>query len=504
MNEIDTLESHRTKGFLAREDLPRWRVQTPINWAADPFRDNNWRFLVSSWRIMDPWLTEYFKEQDPSFLAPIFDIVTDWYQYHHNGGKVTPYTWYDMATGIRALRLAFLVREIKRGAANPQRMDILLQMVSDHLEKLRDESAFAMNNHGIFQAAGLIALAAYGDRRATDTQFAIEKLGGILELSFTNEGVHKEHSPFYHRFVRMTLSKFKEVFEVDKHLSNILRAASHVEPWLGLPDNYAAAIGDTDNDKKWNPLKSIPNHSLTTVGGFQIALRDLRRSGYVVCRSLPNQDNDFMLIMTGMKFSDTHKHSDDLSFIYYNNGEKIFIDPGKYKYEYSEMRDYFVSASAHNTVSLEDSPILPIHGIEPFGSSLHTPKIRGNCVVLSGAIKRTGLFSQSREISITPRQNLTIKDELKADEPRRFVSSLHLHPDMELERLKKDLLLIHTKNSQTLVVEAPGCEIDTLRGEVSPPCGWYSPSYGSAVPTSVMRAKRTGKSVTIIWNIRHR
>ncbi len=42
--------------FKPRKDATPWPLQLPLDWSADPFKDNNWLFQVHAWRMIDPLL----------------------------------------------------------------------------------------------------------------------------------------------------------------------------------------------------------------------------------------------------------------------------------------------------------------------------------------------------------------------------------------------------------------------------------------------------------------
>lgn len=498
----DDLESHLEKGFFSRPDLPRWPVELPINWATNPFKDNNWRFLLSSWRIQDAWIVRYFKSGDPDLLKPVLDIALDWQRFYSSEGKVTQWTWYDMAAGIRAIRLAFLMQAIEAGKIKNSEEATLATMVEEHIEFLLQEETFTMSNHGIFQAVGLKCLAPYACDPQACHDFSNQKIEELFDLSFTKEGIHKENSPSYHRFIRMTFNKLRPAFGDEKRFMRILRLAKSAEPWLALPNGNALAFGSTGNDEKLDILETVSESDRVLVSGKYIGVKDFHRSGYISCRSLPEDSNDFMLAMIGTNFIKTHKHSDDLGFIYYSKGEVIFVDPGKFSYDYNNLRYYFTSAAAHNTVSLSDEIIQRDDDLLPNGSSLKRIKINKNDVRFFGSIIRPNKFSQDRTIVFKPNKLLIVTDVLNSENCRNYISSLHLHPDTTCERIG-ELIRIRTQKGQELTAAAPGSDISILRGQKKPHCGWYSPEYNKAVPTFVLQAIKSGTDTTITWEVRH-
>jgi hypothetical protein len=144
------------KGFQPRPDVSPWPVSFPLDWEADPLGDQNWRFQLHAWRIMDSALKSYFRSSDPKYFAAAVSIALDWRRYYdsHQPGR---FTWDDMATGIRAMRLAFILDKVLSGkiAVTAGDRQVLLGMADDHARRLQDEHFIAMSNHGLFQVFGL-------------------------------------------------------------------------------------------------------------------------------------------------------------------------------------------------------------------------------------------------------------------------------------------------------------------------------------------------------------
>lgn len=51
LSRVTNYEDLKDKGFQPRKDLPPWPFHLPINWAVDPFKDNNWKFNLEHVRL---------------------------------------------------------------------------------------------------------------------------------------------------------------------------------------------------------------------------------------------------------------------------------------------------------------------------------------------------------------------------------------------------------------------------------------------------------------------
>jgi hypothetical protein len=94
----------------------------------------------------------------------------------------------------------------------------------------------------------------------------------------------------------------------------------------------------------------VPNQPAKTSVGFPAG-------GYFVMRDGWLRDSNYLLFDCGPHGSLNygHAHADALSFDLAANGRTILVDPGTYTYTGSkELRDWFRSSAAHNTLTVDD------------------------------------------------------------------------------------------------------------------------------------------------------
>lgn len=487
-NQFDTLEEQDLHGFLARTDLPRAPFTTPYNWKLDPFKDRNWQFHLASWRVMDTAILRYFETGDPRMLQRMQEIALDWRRYWKSN-RENDWTWYDMAAGIRALRLAFLLHENERGIFKAD--GGIPELAIAHAEKLMDEELVAISNHGLFQMVGLLALAPWVPFEQEAKEFAARKLSEIADASFTKDGIHKEHSPAYHRFVQQSFLKFRSLYDEMPDLARVLRMAAANESWFTMPDGFLAAIGDTDHGKVGNPFNQVNPKDIREISGQQLALKHFELGGYVICRSLPDEPEPFVFLVAGSKFSAVHKHADDLSFIFYWKGEPIFTDPGKFAYEYTDQRTYFRSAAAHSTVSTRDVEFEADH-ISKNGSSIRSVQTGDSEIVIEGQVVRPDIFTQNRKLSFNPAGTILVEDEVRSGDAHDFESRLQLHPSITVSRDDEAVVLTTPRGNRFRVSASHQIELVE---------GLFSPAYNETVPCDVLCISENAKRAELKWAI---
>lgn len=483
-------------GFRPRSSLPGWKVALPLDWAADPFNNSNWRFQLHAWRILDSFISEYKKTNNPKYLIEAFLYAEDWHRAIVKEKIYSNKAWSDMSTGIRSLKLAFLFDKFRAGELllNPDQQLIIEELVDLHAEKLQQQSFISLySNHGFFQVAGLSLLCdVAGDRPACAgaQDFAKMNFDKIFANQFTEQGVHKEHSPGYHFFATRILARLESALRFENSSTKeILEQAEEVKQWLVSPDDQIIPIGDSFGSPK--PPQEFPVSSRTKIGDFT-------KSGYASVIK-----NDSLLFVTGMSNSITHNHADELSFVYYHKGSPVFIDSGKYGYKNDKWREYLLSASAHNTVSLLETAIMPMKkkGQGSFLKGVFEDE-GTNVITVTGKIKRKGLFSHKRAISYSPESLLRVRDSLKSDAHNNYVSSLHIAPSLE-PILTENGFRLTLQNDEVLTarLKEKDCKLETYRGTERPLLGWISTDYLEVQPASVIRAVCSGKDRTITWKM---
>lgn len=201
-------------GFLAlgRSDPPRWPLVLPLNWNADPFKDSNWRFQLNAWRFIDPLILAWKQTGEPAYIDESLRLIADWHRFHIEERRPSPYGWGDMATGIRAMKLGWFLDSALRGeiALDAAHRSLLFELAHRRARMLREEDFLADGNHGLFQMHGLLALCRtlpYVESCTGAAAYAEGAMQKLLTLQFTDEGVHREHSPSYHMFVADTLRR---------------------------------------------------------------------------------------------------------------------------------------------------------------------------------------------------------------------------------------------------------------------------------------------------------
>ena len=258
---------------------------------------------------------------------------------------------------------SYLLAESERIASlEPEPLATLRCSVVEQAEWLFDDENYKFrHNHGLFQDAGLYVAArnAGGHERSTawidkaESRF-IENLTGTVDVA---SGIHLEHSPAYHAWITNIASGLSDnVGLAQDELVPLLARMQEAGGWLVQPDGNYPQFGDTDR-------RGAPGWMQESAGTAE-GLGWLDTAGVGVVR----EDGSY-LAFASWYHSSVHKHSDELSFVWFDAGNRIIVDSGRYGYYYDEPgRIYAESNPAHNTVHFGDP--FRSRDVDPYGSGM--------------------------------------------------------------------------------------------------------------------------------------
>lgn len=396
------------EGWRWSAAYPSVDLQGDIPWnEVDPAR-RSWVFRIHCWDMIDVLLAAHSRSRQHDLLRPALDVALDWagrFTVSEVGEDPSGFAWYDMAVGIRAQRLAYVVdAAIAAGLLEGDALELMEACLERHRKELADDSKVSFHsNHGFYQVAGQLAMARRfrGRLAGMDELFqqGQARLMVMIKSQFSSEGIHREHSPDYHRMVYLSLSALMEAGLVE--LAEVRSTLALIEDqlaWFVYPDGTLVNFGDSDSrdmllsranaSKSWrgDAMRFVASSGRIGTAPVQ-ELRAFPESGYAVARdgwAGPVGEAGYLALNAAFH-SRTHKHADDLSLVWFDRGASVFIDSGRYGYLgrteqgaaawldgfwYSDpMRMHVESTRAHNTIEL-DGKNSPRKDIKPFGSAL--------------------------------------------------------------------------------------------------------------------------------------
>ncbi|WP_193105901.1 heparinase II/III family protein [Brachybacterium sp. FME24] len=489
------------------------------DWAQYGVAHRSWGFHLHAWEFMDPLLRAADDEDGDLWLRRIVQIAVGWIRIHRGADdEADPMAWYDMSQSLRMPRLiAITLRAARHGGMREQTV-ILAEALAWHLDELHQDRAFnPRNNHGFYTAVSQVHagrhLAMLPDAPRTAEEGA-ERLALMARSQFAADGVHLEHSPDYHR---MLLNSFelavRDDLIADEEIRQRIQRAAHVLGWMIQPDGAIVQMGDSPET---NVLEKVPDsidpHTrfLLTDGAsgepMSEELAAFAEGGYAFVRSpQPTAPGEFArsgyLAFSAAYHSRAHKHADDLNVVWYDRGQQILTDAGRFGYGElldresplraegyyyaAPERQYVESTMAHNTLMV-DGRNQRRQGRKPYGSALTDCVRKGDRFDLSARVRHPD-YVHRRRVVYTPGKELRLLDAIhsRLPEPREAVVWLNIDGSFELESVGEEIVLrAETVNGPLrLGVSGPGRALEPVRGQHEPLRGWRSRTDGALDPT---------------------
>nr|WP_245354146.1 glycosyltransferase [Brachybacterium sacelli] len=505
--------------FASFEPVPVAHIE---DWAHYGEEHRSWGFHLHAWEFMDPLLRAYDETGDLDWLREAVRIAVSWIEIHRLADdEDDPMAWYDMSQSLRTPRLISLALRASRVAEMRDEAVVLAQAVAWHLEELHQDRAFnPNNNHGFYTAVSQVHAAKYAWMFPDAGPTAVEgraRLAQMAESQFAPDGVHLEHSPDYHR---MLLNSFELAVNdgliEDEEVKGRVERAAHVLGWMIQPDGALVQFGDSPETKIVKPeSQSIDPQTqyLLSDGtegerpGQELAV--YHDGGYAFVRS-PQPDGPGTLARSGyLAFSAAfhsraHKHADDLNVVWYDRGQQILTDGGRFGYgdllpQDSSLRregfyyaaperQYVEGTMAHNTLMM-DGRSQERRTRKPYGSGLgECSRSEDGVFDLSARVHHAD-YIHRRRIVYTPGEELLVKDSVFSQSPETREGTLwfNVSGHFELESVggEGEIVFVSTAagESTRLVIAGPGRVLEPVRGQTSPMRGWRSRQDRSMEPT---------------------
>jgi hypothetical protein len=515
------------KGWLRRGYEPI-DLQQAIPWEMESHEKRSHNFHIQCLDMIDPLLRAYSQVPDRKYLDVSLPLVLDWVAQHSDpkAPGISPFAWYDMSVGMRAYRLAYLFEACSNaGMLSDQTRTQFWKSLEQHAAYLADDANIAFhNNHGYYQIAGQVAMGRRFSATSPNMARALSqgrtRLKLMLEQQFAADGVHREHSPDYHRMVYDTLKALIDAGLVeDRDTIDFAARIEEALSWFIYPNQHMVNFGDSDDRSLSRSLKeavakwSTPEMRFWASGGLAGELstdvtRAFQEGGYWIARkpseTSQNLSSYSYLALNAAFHSRTHKHADDLSFVWFDRGSNLLVDAGRYGYIgkteqgsklwkeghwYSDpWRVYCESTRAHNTLEFDGRNSVR-KGAKPYGSALGRHGSTDSGVVYAEAeCKHFSSIRHVRVLCFMPGKWLVVFDWFhdNADAAHAVKQWFHLGHELQLLSDKGHYLVSVPGSSQLLRIASllPGAVASRPHiGEESPEIqGWWSAKERDIVP----------------------
>lgn len=413
------------------------------------------------------------------------------------------------------------------------RISRFLYLNARHLETYLS-TYFSPNTHLTGEALGLFYLGTLLPElresvrwRDTGLRILLEQLSRHVQ----SDGAYFEQSSYYHRYttdfylhLRVLLSANEEV--VAPELNEKLRLLLDHLMYITRPDGTTPFFGDDDGGRLLNldrrPVNDFratlatgaavferPDYkfvaggaaeeTLWLLGPLQVARLDqlaaaepekqsiaFPESGYYVMRDGWTAHSNYLLFDCGPHGIDNsgHAHADALSFELAVNGRTLLIDPGTYTYTGSkEMRDWFRSSVAHNTLTVDNESSSVCDG--PFSwktmarsecSSWITQEQFDYVVASHDGFRRLAEpATHTRSIMFVKNNYWVVRDRVESPGDHQLEVWFHLDWRVAPLHSKDNAVRVISENGNSVVLQMAAF---AKKGEWTKERGWVSDCYG--------------------------
>ncbi|MCB2913252.1 alginate lyase family protein [Streptococcus suis] len=355
----------------------------PLDWTADCHGDEEWTFMLNRqeylWKLVLAYLVEKdsrYMEQVKRFIFSWIEQVTDWHP------KRTSICTLD--TAIRCLSwLNILPFLIDWGGLSEDEYKKLLASIQQQLLYLRRHyrAKDRLSNWGIFQTGAMLLAYTYiGDQVDLEElhHFAHQEIKEQIQTQILEDGTQFEQSFLYHVEVYKLLLELAFLLPAyrKKWTPVLKKMADYVLQMTG-PDGKSVALGDSDVHCTSDILQMtaiffedstylVDDSKLDLGVLFLVGENGLRVFEHLTAqpRSSGGQhfsesghsvvkEGDSYLCFKAGPMGSAHSHSDQNSLCFYNKGQPIIIDSGRFSYRECEERYLLKSAWAHSTCILD-------------------------------------------------------------------------------------------------------------------------------------------------------
>jgi hypothetical protein len=478
-------------------------LRIPIEWRQDPHQSRSWCYELHTLTWLKEALARHAKGGDVETLAVARDVVLDWAHTHlRSEQEQSEFAWYDMAVGLRAPYVAYVLRaSLAEGMLEAEDAQLLLEAAERHgVELAAGDNYSEGNNHGLFQDEGLYLLAGLLPAlpaAAAWQELALARIKATLKATVSfDDGAHLEHSPAYHFAILDLVARLAANVSELPELGDLLRRMRRTAAWQVTPSGRMAQLGDTDDLR-------APKWARDTASSLR-GMNALFEAGQAFVR-----EGDSYLAVSAAHHSAAHKHADDTGFLLIEDGQVILGDAGRWGYYEDEPdRIYARSAAAHNVLTV-DGQDFDWRGAEPYGSGLEVARENDgwhSIVVHNPLLAKQGV-DHWRVLLYRPGEALLVLDGVRSAEEHEYARHFHFGTHLEAERDGDGRISITGKGvAVTLTDVGSITQLSLERGDDEFRGGWTYPGdrEQEAIWTVTLRSRATSTNFVTALTFRGR
>ncbi len=525
---------------------------------------------VNRLQFLIPILIKYKQTSDVAYLNQFVDIMKEWdFQNEYLKGV----NWYsNIEVNIRLINWFWCWSLLEQDDRwnnetiyKDFKSDIWIPLIYKHCYySYHNPSYFSSaNNHLISDYAGLYIASSLWKFKESDNWLAYAKKGLEKEILLQHHpsGINKEEAAEYIQFITdfFLLSyvvglQYKDEFS-KTYKEMLIKIINYISVFLDSKGNFPK-YGDEDDgrvilpdgDTHSNNFISILNTAAVLFGdsklkriGFEWDIKSELLTCFLDGRSVWEKMESIVFEPTSMMYNEeghfflkssnqgkeifahfdaaqlgflsiaAHGHADALSFFLNLDGFPFLVDPGTFTYHtHPEVRKYFVSTLAHNTITVDHKDqarlVGPTMWIDHYSPEVlevvNEPNYKKIIAKHNGYQKLGVIHTRSIEFNIAFNE-FSIIDQLQIDnsEFHTIQMPFHFHPEVKIEKVD-DTTFIFYRNLDTslkLRIElSADLNWQVIEARADEPLGWYSPSFMVKIPSKLMLGDiKINKSISL-------
>lgn len=438
------------------------------------------------------------------------NITLDWINDNVTKKFPSKLSWNDHTTALRLNNIMYLFEYSRKIETTNEFVSSLLTAVYIHCQVLSEPRFYSeFHNHGLYQSYILYwtscVFPEFLDAEKWK-ELGLERTTSEVLHAFTEEGVHIENSPGYHKSQLENIIKINQIFinyenkPVYANIDEIIYGAIEYLAYTIKPNNRFPLLGDTRYERQnikeslsyYNFLSNYAYYQYTFSQGENgekplHADKVYKKSGYAIFRdkwqNVQNFQETVYLVFKAGFLSKAHKHSDDLSFVLYAFGEDWIVDAGLYTYGSNAFRNYVRSNKAHNLV-LIDTLNMPRSRAYLNMSRIDTFGLSDKHAYVTGSHELYKNFKVRRKVEYYKPSEFFIYDDVEPpdDKEHDYRILFHVPKDKKIRISKGEVRINSRKSKKTLVIrpiQGYFSNIYLITGQKKPGYqGWRSATYG--------------------------
>ena len=491
-----------------------YTLSFPADWSDTIHRDPTWLLWYNSLN----WTEDYLESANPDSVLTAFKIIGDWIAAHTL--YPMPQMQYAFDDHGVAERLVILQKAYRRynqlGYSDPRfRSELLLSILSHVFFIGSLETYKCWHNHAIIFDEKLIG--ALKDLPEFRPRNEFLKLAFSRELeqyryAMTSEGVHKEHSPCYHK---LFTSELKSVIAsahdlkvpVSPSLEEILKKAEIFSRYADL-NGQNFAIGDCAGFPAPKPIRPVPGktpgvkETTPTECGFRGKL--FPRSGWLF---VYDSTNLMSIVAQSDFYGWSHYQQDETSFVIKSGNRDLITDPGLYSYQPSPVYDYYRSMYAHNMLVVNglknwvDTSYTGMAGITRYYQEFSPKGIFSGAVEMTHANYKKDGIDIYRQFIFTGDYKMFVRDIVTSPEPHTYSQLFHLAKGAKISKSSGRIMIKWDDGQEYLLMLSTCDSARIVTGRKEPMQGWVFPAFNKMEEAPVLELDKTGTNIEILTTI---